>query len=79
MQSYTAIIFSCLLLLANAPSSQALIIENEVASSSTYFRGSARTRTHRDNVRRRNIRAFVNTICNSGPDSENCPHRGSGR
>ncbi|MDY7002386.1 MAG: hypothetical protein SWX82_00020 [Cyanobacteriota bacterium] len=79
MQSYTPIIFSFLLLLGNAPSSQALIIENEVALSSTFSRRSAQTKTHRDHVRKTNIRAFVNTICNSRPDNENCPHRGSGR
>ncbi|NET41425.1 hypothetical protein [Okeania sp. SIO2B3] len=79
MQSYTAIIFSFLLLLGNAPSSKALIIENEVAFSSIFYRGSARTKTHKDHVRKRSIRAFVNTICTSGTDSEKCPHRGSGR
>ncbi|NEQ73096.1 MAG: hypothetical protein F6K23_08405 [Okeania sp. SIO2C9] len=83
MQSYTAIIFSFLLLLGNAPSSKALITENEVAFSSTFFRGSARTRTHKDNVRKRSIRAFVNTIGTSDFDCElendKCSHRGSGR
>ncbi|NEO51948.1 MAG: hypothetical protein F6K54_01885 [Okeania sp. SIO3B5] len=79
MQSYTAIIFSFLLLLGNAPSSQALITANEVELSSTFFRGSARTRTHQDRVRKRSIRAFVNTICTSELESDKCPHRGSGR
>ncbi|NEP91219.1 MULTISPECIES: hypothetical protein [Okeania] len=83
MQSYTAIILSFLLLLGNTPSSKALVIENEVAFSSIFFRGSARTKTHQDNAKKGNIRAFVNTISTSDFDCEvendKCPHRGSGR
>lgn len=82
MQSYTAIIFSFLLLLGNAPSSKALIIENEAAFSSTFFRESVRTRTHKERVKKKSIRDFVNMICTPGPDNEQCPdrpHRGSGR
>lgn len=79
MQSHTLIIFSFLLLLGNAPSSKALMIENEAAFSSTFFRGSARTKNHEDRVRQKGIRAFLNTTCGSDLDSDKCPHRGSGR
>ena len=79
MQKYTAIIFFFLLLLGNAPSSKALSTENEAAFSSTFFRGSARTKNHKDPVKRGSIRAFVNTICTSELEGDKCPHRGSGR
>ena len=85
MQTYTAIIFSILFLLGNATSSKALETENEIQSTLTFFRGSAQTDVHGDRARtdrkgtKSSIRAFVGTVCNPGPDIENCPHRGSGR
>ncbi len=82
MHSYTAIIFSFLLLLANAPSSEALMTGNEFELSATFFRSSAQNRHHpeREPSRPRNRRNFVSTICNFGLDNQEiCPHRGSGR
>ncbi|NEP38411.1 MAG: hypothetical protein F6K25_06945 [Okeania sp. SIO2G4] len=83
MQSYTAIILSVLLLLSNTPSSKALVIENEVAFSSIFFRGSAKIKTCDDPPKKGKTRAFVNTISTSDSDCEvendKRPHRGSGR
>ncbi|MEM1168800.1 MAG: hypothetical protein AAGJ08_06875 [Cyanobacteria bacterium P01_H01_bin.35] len=81
MQSYTAIAFSFLLLLGNAPSSEALMTGNELELSATFFKGSVRTShggpTTPERGRRR---SFVSTICSSGLDNQEiCPHRGSGR
>ncbi len=81
MHSYTAIVFSFLLLLANAPSSEALMTGNEFELSATFFRGSVKNShggpTTPETGRRRN---FVSTICTSGLDNQEiCPHRGSGR
>ncbi|MGD1713474.1 hypothetical protein [Dapis sp. BLCC M172] len=83
MQSYTAIVFSFLLLLGNASNSQALMTGNELELSATFFRGSAQTshggpKYPRDS--RNNRRNFVSTICTSELDNQEiCPHRGSGR
>ncbi len=82
MHSYTAIIFSFLLLLANAPSSEALMTGNKLELSATFFRSSAKTsHSGPTNPRMpRNRRNFVSTICTSGLDNQEiCPHRGSGR
>ncbi|MDJ0515714.1 MAG: hypothetical protein QNJ74_05395 [Trichodesmium sp. MO_231.B1] len=82
MHSYTAIIFSFLLLLGNAPSSQALMTGNELELSATFFRGSAKN-DHGGPTKPSipgNRRNFVSTICNFGLDNQEiCPHRGSGR
>ncbi len=86
MQSYTAIVFSFLLLLANAPSSAALMTGNELELSATFFRGSVKTRKHPARTsgelekRQKQRRSFVSTICTSELDNQEiCPHRGSGR
>lgn len=81
MYTYTAIIFCFLLLLGSANSSNALETQNEIQSTLSFFRGSAQTSTHGDRPRntRSNIRAFVQKVCNSGPEIDKCPHRGSGR
>ena len=81
MQNYTAIIFSFLLLLGNTPSSEALTIGNEVELHSTFFRRSGRAGVENDSPKRKgSIRAFINTICTSGPgDKDFHCHRGSGR
>ena len=83
MQTYTAIIFSILLLLGSATTSNALETENEIQSTFAFFSGSAQT-SQSGNKRPSkggNIRAFVQDVCNSRPDDieTNCPHRGSGR
>ncbi|NES02856.1 MAG: hypothetical protein F6K22_08360 [Okeania sp. SIO2F4] len=82
MHSYTAIVFSFLLLLANASSSEALMTGNELELSATFFRSSAQNR-HKGPTNPpmpRNRRNFVSTICNFGLDNQEiCPHRGSGR
>ena len=82
MQSYTAIVFSFLLLLASAPSSAALMTGNELELSATFFRGSAQNRHNgpKKPRMRGERRGFVSTICTSGIDNPDiCPHRGSGR
>ncbi|MDJ0553593.1 MAG: hypothetical protein QNJ68_03960 [Microcoleaceae cyanobacterium MO_207.B10] len=83
MQTYTAIIFSTLLLLGSANTSNALETENKIQSTLAFFRGSARTDHYGDRPKEgSSIRAFVEAVCNPGPDdmgNENCPHRGSGR
>ncbi|OZH52454.1 hypothetical protein AFK68_24275 [Hydrocoleum sp. CS-953] len=71
MQSYTAIVFSFLLLLGNAPSSAALMTGNELELSATFFRGSAQNRHGRETTpERRPRRSFVSTICTSGLDNQ---------
>lgn len=81
MHTHAAIIFSFLFLLGGATSSTAIETENKIQSTLAFFRGSAQTSTHGDPPKnnRSNIRAFVNTVCTSGPEADNCPHRGSGR
>ncbi|MEB3343294.1 hypothetical protein [Okeania sp.] len=78
--NYTTIILSFLLLLGNAPISQALITENELESSTAFFRESAQNRHYGPTQPPRgNRRNFVEKSCNSGLDQEIFPHRGSGR
>lgn len=83
MHTYTAILFSFLLLLGSATSSKALVTDNEIQSTVTFFSGNVETRKRGDEPKKGgNIRAFVDRMCNSGPDLDNssyCPHRGSGR
>ena len=85
MHNYTPIVFSVLLLLGNASSSQALITGNEIELSATFFRGNAKN-NHGDvksPPQRGSIRKgyrFVNTISTSRLDDRDIfPHRGSGR
>ncbi|MEB3343295.1 hypothetical protein [Okeania sp.] len=79
---YTAIIFSFLLLLGNAPISQALMTGNEVESSAKFFRESAQPRHGEATYppKKGNRTQFVNTSCSFGLNNQEIfSHRGSGR